>query len=496
MAQRGMRLQRRALHRSVVGPILLLVLGVLLLLGQTGHLDWGRVLSWYSRWWPAILIGTGGLLLLEWFVDQQRQRFTTFEPRVVGPGVGLLLLLLATVGWSLGWFTGETRSRAYSFADQFGLHRWLSQEYEWDDASQSDLPAGWPVTIHNPHGDITVNAASTDGKVHLILHKKAYAWQESSAERLREELKPHFSQADGTLTLEMPSVSGTEADLTVELPAKSPVVLRADRGDTSVTGVQGAVTIFSKSGDVTFNDVTGSVSARVNSDNASVSGRKITGPVRVQGRTGDINLADIDGSLALEGDFFGSTHLEHVSSTVLFQTSRTHFEAARLTGTLDLDGGPDFQADGITGPLVLTTRNRNITLDDVKGGVNIANRNGSVDLTLSSPLGPVQISNERGTIDLALPEKTGFQLSAVTRNGDLENDFGLPIQESGESRSTNGNIAGGGPALHITTSDGGIIIRKRIAASDSKSVPLPPAPPAPPSGGRHLRANPPTLQRM
>ncbi len=66
------RWQRRSLRRgSIVGPMVLLALGVIFLLEQTGRLSWAHSFAWYARWWPAVLIVAGLILLLEWMFDQQ-----------------------------------------------------------------------------------------------------------------------------------------------------------------------------------------------------------------------------------------------------------------------------------------------------------------------------------------------------------------------------------------------------------------------------------------
>ena len=51
---------------SVVGPVILVCVGVIALLVVTGHVDAGAFWSWYGRWWPLLLIGAGLALLAEW----------------------------------------------------------------------------------------------------------------------------------------------------------------------------------------------------------------------------------------------------------------------------------------------------------------------------------------------------------------------------------------------------------------------------------------------
>ena len=44
---------------SIVGPCLLLAIGIIALLLETGHLSAAQFWTWYARWWPVLLIGVG-----------------------------------------------------------------------------------------------------------------------------------------------------------------------------------------------------------------------------------------------------------------------------------------------------------------------------------------------------------------------------------------------------------------------------------------------------
>jgi len=132
------------------------------------------------------------------------------------------------------------------------------------------------------------------------------------------------------------------------------------------------------------------------------------------------------------------------------------------------------QADQVLGPVVLVTREKNITLDRVQGSVQLTNRNGSVNVTNTSPLSQITISNQHGSVDLGVPEHAGFVLQAQTKNGDIENDFGLEPMETAHVNVLTGTIGNGGPTVKVDTSDGDVTISK------SSVAPLPPTPPAAP----------------
>jgi hypothetical protein len=55
-------------QRSVLGPVLIILVGLIALLIETGHLNPFHLLHWYIRWWPELLIGVGVVALGEsWF---------------------------------------------------------------------------------------------------------------------------------------------------------------------------------------------------------------------------------------------------------------------------------------------------------------------------------------------------------------------------------------------------------------------------------------------
>lgn len=470
------RMQQRSMRRgSVVGPLVLLALGVVLLLEQTGRLSWPQSLAWYARWWPAVLIVAGIILLGEWLLDQQHFEETGQpRPRVLGAGVVFLLILLASVGWSARWTeSGAAWKDHYLGHDLGGLDRIFGELHESDASMSQALPAGATLVIHDPSGAVSVSGTSDDGQVHVSVHKEVYAWRESDAEAREQQMQPTFSMQGTILMLDLHGVEQGHADLTIEVPRTAAVSINADHGDVQVSELHAPVTVESRSGDLDLSGIDGSVTARVNNDDASITARSVTGSFTLEGRAGDITLSNIDGTVFLQGDFFGTTHAEEIDGPLRFETSRTRFAAARVDGSLDVASG-DLQANRLLGPVTIDTRNRTIELDDVSGAVQITNKNGAVSVTNAAPLAPIDINNEHGSVDLGLPGGSGFVLDAQAHNGDMENDFGLETQGSGDQHQLVGTIAGGGPKIRVVTSDGDVTIRKSIEA------PIPPQPPAPP----------------
>ena len=476
--QRALRQQFRAQRRSqrhvsIVGPLIILAVGIVFLLAQMGRLSWGRSLEWYGRWWPAVLIAAGVVLLIEWGIDQQRQSGAG-QVRIVSGSVVFLLILLALAGMS---------ARAVEFGLDWRNHPFGNAYTKWDhlygdrhDADSSmnrAIATASTLVIRNPHGDVTVSGSSSDGQVHVNVHTQTYAWKDSDAAQKAKELQPTFSSDNGILSMTVSSVEGGESDLTIEIPRSAPVTVQADRGDVTVNEMSAPVTVSANHGDVDISGIGSSVTLHVNDADSSVTLHSIHGPVSVEGHSGDIEVSEVTGNLTLQGDFFGSTHLKHVNGAVRFNTSRTQFSAARLDQEFSVDKD-SLNASQLLGPVVLKTADKNITLDRIQGSVDVSNRYGSVELTSAAPLNAILVQNQHGSVDVGLPSNSGFELNAQTNNGDMENDFGLTSEGGDGSHQLHGRVAGGGPTVTIATTDGDVTVRRSTVA------PLPPMPPTSP----------------
>jgi DUF4097 and DUF4098 domain-containing protein YvlB len=480
------RMQRRSLRRgSIVGPLVLLTLGVVFLLEQTGRLSWPYSFEWYARWWPAVLIVAGLILLVEWLFDQQHaeEMGRPTGAHVLTGGAVFLLILLAAVGLSARWTNSAAGWHDHMLLghDLGGLDRVFGEAHESDDSLSHALPQGAMLVIHDPWGAVTVTGSSDDGQVHVSVHKQVYSWRDSEADRRAQQLQPTFSTQGNNLMLDVPAVDQGQADLTIEMPHSADLSVSSDHGDVQVSEIRGSVTIASRRGDVEVTGIDGTVLAQVNDDDTSVSAKSVTGTFTLQGRAGDISLENIDGPVMLQGDFFGTTEAQQINGPLRFETSRTKFATARVDGNLEIESG-DLNGERLFGPVTISTRNRTIELDDVAGPVTVSNRNGAVSVISAAPLGPVNILNQHGSVDLGLPEHAPFILNAQTRNGELENDFGLESQSQDERHWLSGTVGSGGPQVRVETSDGDVTVRKSVAA------PLPPVPPAPPK----LTVAPPT----
>jgi len=81
-------------QRSFAGPVVLIVLGLLFLMGTMGILRWGSLVHSFGRFWPVLLIIWGVIKLLEY---QQAQRSGS-RPPGIGAGGAFLVIFLVVSG--------------------------------------------------------------------------------------------------------------------------------------------------------------------------------------------------------------------------------------------------------------------------------------------------------------------------------------------------------------------------------------------------------------
>ena len=309
----------------------------------------------------------------------------------------------------------------------------------------------------------------------MTCHKEVYSRSDSDAANKSQQLSPKIDRSGSITHLSVAALDGGRADLIITVPSISSNTVVANHGDVKISGVRGPVNVTANHGDVELSAITGVVTTHIQNTGSDFSAHSVTGPVTLEGRGGSITLSDINGAVSVQGDFFGDTHVEHIRAPFRFHTSRTDFQLARLDGQLDISSEEDLSADQMIGPVILNTRNRNITLDRVAGDVTITNKNGKVDLTGAPPLGNVSVENRNGEVTLTVPDQAGFNVQAETTDGDIENDFSLPVSEMSNRKSITGNVGKPGANIKITTTQEDISLKRASIA------PLPPLPPPPPA---------------
>jgi DUF4097 and DUF4098 domain-containing protein YvlB len=475
-------------HRSMAGPVVLILLGVLFLLGTMGVLNWHSLWMLFGRFWPALLILWGVLKLIE---HEQAKRLG--QP-ARGIGVGGVFLMLFLIGCGLT-ATQLARVDWKNLGDhiQIGDDQDLDEifggsTYDYSDELSQDIAAGSTLHVNDERGTVTINVG--DGKTMKVsVRKKVRAEEEKDAENYNGKTHPQITVADKVVTLNANTKGagdkGVTADMDIYVPANTALVITSGRGDVTVTGMTSNVEVNHHRGEVNISDHTGN--ATLNLDGSSARLQHLKGDVTIQGKANEVDVEDVDGAVHLNGEFQESVRLVRVSKTVSFHSSRTEMEFSRLDGRLDLDSG-DLRADSLLGPMRLTTRSKDISLEGLSGDLRLEDANGTVAVGLHKP-GNIQIDNRKGDVQVTIPPNTPIKVEARTREGEIESDFEeIKVENKDNQSSASGSIGTNGPRLVMNCDKGAIEIRKGTVAVVAPAPPVPPATPGKP--GKPAKALP------
>jgi hypothetical protein len=467
-------------RRSLAGPFVLIVVGAVFLMGTMRILSIGRLAHLFANYWPALLIVWGVIKLVE---HQRAQREGTRAPGIGGGGVVLVVMivafgLIATQLEHLDW-SGIRDHMNIDDPDFSGI---FGESYNFNDHLEQDFPASASLKVIDTHGAVSVHA-SDDNKITVVVRKRVGADNQNDADKYDRETKPTIIAIGGLVTVDAKAEAAgdhpVETDLDISLPRKVQVSITSRRGDVNVSGRDGGVDISAQHSDTAVEDVNGNV--KVSQEKGSVKIEQINGDVHVQGRVNEVSVADIKGAVQLDGEFQESIKLARITKTVTFKSSRTDMEFSRIEGTLDLDSD-ELHAEQITGPLHLTTRSKNIRLEQVSGDVRLQDDNGAVEVGMRT-LGNVQIDNRNGDVQLSLPDKAGFRLDARTRDGEIQSDFAeLKVNNDEHEAKASGSVGNASSHIVLNNEHDGIEIRKASS--------MPPKPPEPPTPGKPGKALP------
>ena len=465
-------------HRSIAGPVVLILIGVLFLLGTMGVLEIHSLGRLFARFWPALLILWGVLKLVEY---EQAKRYG--QP-VKGIGVGGVFLMLFLIGAGLiatqaARLDWKSIGEHVQIGDDEGLNEIFGgSTFDYSDELTQEIPAGSSLRLNDDRGTITVNVAESK-TMKVSVRKRVRAEKEQDADDYNRKTKPQVIVGDKVVTLNANTQGagdkGVTTDMDIYVPMNTALAITSGRGDVTIAGMGSEIVVNHRHGEININDQTGTVT--LNLDGSSARLAHVKGDVSIQGKAKEVAVEDVDGAVHLNGEFQESVRLVRVSKTVSFRSSRTEMEFARLDGRLDLDSG-DLRADSLTGPMRLTTRSKDIALEGLSGDLRLEDQNGTVEVGLHNP-GNIQIDNRKGDVRVSIPPNTPIKVEARTREGEIESDFEeIKVDNRERGSSADGSIGVNGPKLAMNCEKGSIEIRKGTVAVVPPSPPTPPAAPS------------------
>jgi DUF4097 and DUF4098 domain-containing protein YvlB len=459
---------------SVVGPIILVCVGVIALLVVTGHIDSGSFWNWYGQWWPLLLIGAGLALLGEWALDMRRQT----PVRRGGSFIGILILL-AFVGaiaaahnhiW--GPWGGDN-----DFFNTFGM-----PEHDFDQqAVNQQIPANATVDIENPRGDVSITAGDQPN-LSVEAHDVAYANSDSGAKRIFDDEATHVTVSGNAVVIRSENNTKGRVDLTITVPKSSQLTVNSGWGDVTAAGLGAGIEISAR-GDIHISSITGPVHCHfINGRHDTFAAHDVQGDITLDGDVNDLTLSQIKGNITQNGRILGDVHVEDVSGAFHLHTSVTTVDLASLPGDLTLDND-DLRVTEAKGPVRVTTHSKDVDLGQIAGDSYVEDRNGTISVEPAGSYG-VEAKNDKGDVNVTLPPDTGATVNGHTHNGDVMTDFSLSVSGD-EDKTVTGKIGSGTAQIVLSTDNGDLHIKKGPAVNaESSSTASAPAP----ANGKHLKS--------
>jgi hypothetical protein len=438
---------------SIFGGLLLILLGILFLLARFNpdlrmwHLFW--------RYWPVLIILWGIAKLID---NMSAHQAGQTRPPLLTGGEAALLVLVVFVLAGMGIYS-RVREKMPDLNIDVGLfdHK-ASQSQELGPKS---IPAGSHVTVTTGRGSITAHAGDSND-LSVSVEQSAEGATDVAAQDRLKSLKVVIEQTrDGYLVHPEGSGEQITVDLDVTLPPKVSLTVNSNHGDINISGISGPLTASTKSGNIEIHDAGSDVAAQLETGDARIA--NVSGSVHLTGRGNEIEVNDVAGDATFEGEFFGPIHVRNVTKTTHYASQKADLTLVHMTGRLELDSG-EINVSDVDGPAKLSTHDKDMEVENVAGRLDISDTHGSIKVSCSQPpRADINISNESGEVDLTLPSDSKFEISAVSRSGEVQSDFEDPSlkqdNENGTGKLT-GKVGSQGPKIQITTSYGAIYLHK------------------------------------
>ncbi len=322
-------------------------------------------------------------------------------------GLGLLTLFTACGMESIAWEgTDDTMDRTFT------------------------VSPGGQLTVDSDLGSIEVRtAASNRVDVHIV--RTANTHDSARAAEMLKDVDIQMDQTGNSVNIraKVPNSGwwnrhrNIRLEFLITVPKEFNVDLKTSGGGITVTDLDGKASSRTSGGGLHFGRIQGPVFGRTSGGGIELQG--CTGHADVETSGGGIEIGDV------EGDVTAST-----------------------------SGGP-IKIERAKGRVKAETSGGGITVDEVQGALDASTSGGGITATISEqPQGDCHLETSGGSVDVRLAENIAVELDAKTSGGRVRTDFPLNNPIEVEKDTLRMPLNGGGPALVLRTSGGGIEVSR------------------------------------
>ena len=462
---------------SVIGPLILIIIGALFLMRNL----WPEIplADIVSRYWPFVLIAWGLVRLVEILGWAAMSR--PIPRNGVSAGEWMLVFLICVVGGTMytarhytSWFPAGSVWR--------GVVRGMGEPYDYTlTPAQQPCQNNCRVMIESFRGNARITGTS-DAVVRVNGHQTVRSFQQSDADSANRQTPLQLvSQGDELIVrTNQDRVSDrlqVSDDLEISVPAGASIEAHGRGGDFDIQNINGSVDITSDNAGVRLENIGGNVRIDLRRSDI-VRASAVKGTVDLKGRGQDVELQDVTGQVTVAGTYTGQIELHNLAQPLRYEDPLITVNCEKLPGQVHMALG-EFTGDNLVGPVQLNARSRDVQISNFTQSLELTLQRGDISLRPGKTLPKMEVRTRSGDIDLALPAAAKLDLKASTNRGEAHNDYGAPLamQETNRGASIEGN--NGGPEVRLDTDRGSITIRKANAQEDVTFPDIPNAPAAP-----------------
>jgi hypothetical protein len=368
----------------------------------------------------------------------------------------LVILLLTTTLWAMA---EEPASRIYRSGG------------EWIEEVTGTLAAGKNVKVKTQVGPIHIQGGQQN-TVTFTIHKHVRAGSEEAARRELGRLRVvAYTTSDGAIIRsEGEGVSRVFMDFDIHVPSQTAFVkLETNGGAVSANGISGKVEANTGGGAIHLDQIGGSISAASGGGDIGIG--KVGGDVRVETGGGTIQIESAGGQIVASSR--GGTLLIGTGSTMKLQTGGGSIKVSKCTGAINASSGGGAIELNDVGAAQVATGGGSIRVTSVHGGLRAETGGGAIVAELAAGKGAFtdsRLETPAGDIVVYIPDNLGVNIRAaveVPQDSGISSDFPeLRITRSNEKWGpreafAEGSLNGGGPVLHVHTTNGHIEFKRK-----------------------------------
>jgi len=342
---------------------------------------------------------------------------------------------------------------------------------EWIEEINGTLPAGTIVKVKTTVGPIRLNGAQQDYITYTV-RKHVRAGSESAARQEFAGLRFTASNVGNVALFHGECGSRGYVGFDLNVPARTSYVrLDTSGGTISARNIAGKVEAVTGGESIQLDDI--GASAYASSGGGNIEIGRVGGDVQVETGGGSIHILSAGGYVMASSR--GGTLVIGSGKAMKLQTGAGGIHVNRCAGEMKAStGGGSIDLKDVDGPAQVESRGGgSIRVGPVRGGLHVDTGSGPIVVDLAKGAAAFtdsRLETSAGDIVVYIPDDLGVTIQAaveVTRGIGILSDFpGLKISNGRQQwgphdASAEGALNGGGPVLHVHTTNGTIEFKRK-----------------------------------